>query len=67
MPGRERKNIMIVLLSGTITLQVFGHRVNSCPSGAETCFCKCSEIVARHENGTERESVLQADIKKARH
>jgi hypothetical protein len=30
-------------------------------------FASAVKIVARHENGTERESVLQAGIKKARH
>ncbi|MDR1244645.1 MAG: hypothetical protein LBJ98_01540 [Endomicrobium sp.] len=65
MPSREGENMLILLSFGAIILQVFGHRMNSCLAAAETCFCKCSENRSLHENGTERKSVLQADIKKA--
>jgi hypothetical protein len=56
MPSREKRTMLIVLSSGTITLQVFGHRVNSCPSDAETCFGKCSENRGspRKWNGTRK-------------
>jgi hypothetical protein len=67
MSSRKRRNMMIVLSPGAITRQVFSYRMNSCPATAETCFCRCSGIRSPLRKGTERENVLQADIKKARH
>jgi hypothetical protein len=58
-PSHERKKYADCVIVRNDNLQVFSRRTNSCPVDAETCFCKYS--------GTERKSVLQAGIKKARH
>jgi hypothetical protein len=55
MPSLKRQDGMPLSLRA-ITLQVFGYRMNSCPSDAETRFCKCSENRGspRKWNGTRK-------------